>query len=424
HGVRVVDPYRWLEDESSPEVQSWTRAQDARTRRILKAPPERGAIARRLETLLSIGVLGSPLPRRGRLFFERRDGLEEQPLLYVREGLFGEDRVLVDPLATSPDGTTALDWYAPSPDGRLLAYGLSEGGTEQSTLRVREVASGRDLEGVIPFTRACSLAWRPDGSGFLYTRYPEPGSVPAGEENYHRHVFDHDLGADWKRDAEVFGAGRPPEDWPSVQLSPNGRWLLISVSRGWTRTDVYLADLWHGAALETIIEGEEVVVDPIVLDERLYLRTNHGAPRYRVVEVDPLHTHPEAWREVISEGEDVLEQLAVVGETLLVHSLHQASSRVSLHDRNGHLRRHVDLPAIGTVSGITGEWDGEEAFLGFSSFAIPPTVVRLSLPQGSSEVWQRVEADVDPGAYAVRFTKAPSRDGTPVSLFLVHRTDR
>jgi prolyl oligopeptidase len=292
-----------------------------------------------------------------------------------------------------------------------------------STLRVLDVASGRDLPDAIPFTRACSLAWLPDGSGFLYTRDPEPGSVPAGEEAYHRRVFEHDLGRDWREDPEVF-APREAEDWPNVQLSPDGRWLVVTVSKGWTRTDVYVADRRSGGGFAAAAEGLDALFGVVPRDDRLFLLTNLDAPRFHLLAADPRRPGRDGWRELIPQGADVLEGVAVVGDIVLAHRLHNASSRLALHDRDGRALGEVALPGIGTVAGVTGEWDGEEAFLGFSSFTTPPLVLRVALPGGSAETWARVEADLDPEAFRVRLARCTSRDGTPVSLFLIDRKDR
>jgi len=287
HGVFVRDPYRWLEEGEAEEVRLWSEAQGRHTREVLDAIPFASAIRERLRVLFSIGLVSAPVVRGESYFHQRRTGDQEQPVLYVRHGKDGADRILLDPAALAEDRTSALDWYHPSHDGRLVAYGVSEGGSEKSVLRVREVETGNDLADVIPWTRACSLEWRPDGSGFFYTRYPEPGSVPAGEENYHRRVYEHVLGRDWREDPLVFGGDRPAEDWPSVHLSPDGRWLAVSVSRGWTRTDVYLRDLSSPAAgFQTVIEGVDAICGVEPRNDRLYLQTNLDAPRSRLVAAD------------------------------------------------------------------------------------------------------------------------------------------
>lgn len=301
---------------------------------------------------------------------------------------------------------------------------MSEGGSEKSTLRVRDVVAGDDQGEQIPWTRACSLEWKPDGSGFFYTRYPEPGTVPEGEENYHRRVYEHRLGDDWRADPLVFGMPRPPEDWPSVHLSPDGRWLAVSVSRGWTRTDVYLRDLSSGAGFVTVVEGVESLFGVVLRNDRLYLHTNHDAPRYRLVAADLDRPGPESWRDVIPQGLDVLESVALVGPCIFGQWLHEASSRLTLHSADGRLRSNLDLPGIGSVAGITGEWDGAEAFYGFSSYTTPPAAYRVDLASGAVALWQQVPSDIDPSDFAVRLTHFASKDGTPLSMFLVQRKDR
>ena len=206
-GERVADPYRWLE-KSDERVSAWTDAQNARTREVLDRIPERARYAARLRELLAVGLLGTPWPARGRIFHKRREGDQRQAVLYVRDGVDGRDRALVDPNLVDPSGLTTIDWYYPSRDGALVAYGLSRGGTEMSTLYVRDVASGRDLDVRIPHTQRTAVAWT--GDGFYYVVHPAPGSVPPGEEHYHRRVRFHALGEGPAReDAEVFGAQRP-----------------------------------------------------------------------------------------------------------------------------------------------------------------------------------------------------------------------
>jgi len=425
HGVEVRDPYRWLEDGDAEEVRRWSEAQGRHTRAALDAIPFTAAIRERLRVLFSIGLVSAPAIRGDRYFHQRRTGDQEQPVLYLRQGREGEDRVLLDPARFAEDRTSALDWYYPSDDGRLLAYGVSEGGSEKSVLRILDVDTGRDLADVIPFTRACSLEWRPDGSGFFYTRYPEPGSVPPGEENYRRRVYEHVLGRDWREDPLVFGADRPPEDWANVHLSPGGRWLAVSVSRGWTRTDVYLRDLASpDSPFVTVIEGLDAIFGVDVRNDRLYLQTNLDAPRSRLVAADLEHPGRETWRDVLPEGSDVLEGTALIGDWIVAVWLRDASSRVTLHARDGTLLHEVALPVIGSVAGLTGEWDGREAFLGFTSYAVPPTVYRLALPDPTLGLWARAPGEVDADRFRVRLVHYPSRDGTLVSMFLVDARDR
>jgi len=426
HGETIADPYRWLEDGSDAETRAWTEQQNALTEAWLARRPAREVIRRRLDQLLSIGAMSVPTPARGRYFYQRRDGRQNQPVLYVREGVDGEDRAVLDPNALDPAGTTALDWYYPSDDGRLLAYGLSQDGSEQSVLHVYDVDAGTSLPERIPRTRAADLAWLPDSSGFYYTRYPEPATVPAGEEHYHRAVFFHPLGGDPAEDPLVYQP-REKEHWPGVGLSPDGRWLVISVARTFDQTDLYLGDRnaagWTPAPrLIPVAEDLPFSFDGEVVRGRLYLRTNLDAPTYRMYEVNPERPERGHWRELVPPRHDaVLEGARVLGDRLALSYLERATSRLRLTDLDGGLRHEVQLPTLGSLFGLGAEPDGHELFFGFSSYTVPPSVYRLDLMTDRQTLWRRVEADVDPDRYEVRQVSVRSGDGTEVSMFLVSR---
>ena len=423
HGEIIVDPYRWLEDGESPETKAWTERQNAFTEAYLSRFPGRSQIRRRLEQLLAIGVLGTPTPARGRYFYLRRDGMQNHPVLYCRVGPSGDDREVVNPNALNPAGTTALDWYYPSQDGRLLAYGLSENGTEQSTLHVLDVERGQVLADRIPRTRAASLAWLPDGRGFYYTRYPAPGDVPASEESYHRSVYWHSVGSDPASDPLVYQP-REKEFWPGVSLSPDGRWLLISVARTFDETDLYIRDLATDGPLRVVAENLAASFDGQVAHGQLFIRTNLDAPTYRLYAARPEQPDRNRWREIVPPAEEaVLENVTVAANRLALSYLEQAASRLRLTDLEGRLAQEIELPALGSLFGVTAEWDGEELFYGFSSYTVPPSVYRLDFGGGASGLWRRVDAEIDPERFTVRQIRYLSRDGTPISMFVVHRKD-
>src|SRR5260370_22853314 len=255
HGTKIVDKYRWLEDGNNPETQKWVGEEMAYTRGVLDPLPGRDAIHKRLTELLSIGSIGVPQIAGKYYFYTRREGMQNQPVLYVREGVDGKDRVLVDANQLAADGTIALDWFEPSEHGKYLAYGTSPSGSEMSTLHIVETKTGNALPDTIERTRAASIAWALDNSGFYYTRYPKTGDVAEGQEVYNRHVFYHVLGDDPAKDERVFGEGRDAEDWPSVSLDNDGRMLLITVSQGWAKSELFLMDLKKGTPPTTITTG-------------------------------------------------------------------------------------------------------------------------------------------------------------------------
>ena len=441
-----ADPYRWLEDGDAPAVERWTEAQNTATRKALDPLPGRAALEERFGRLYSIGSLGAPVSRPSpegqagktakasrpgkerRYFYTRRDGAQNQAVLYVRDGLQGADRALVDVNRERADGTRALDWWFPSDDGKRVAYGTSDDGSEESLLRVREVGSGQDLDDQIPRTRACSLAWLPDGSGFYYTRYPKPGEVPPGEEPYHRGVFFHHLGSDAAHDLKIFGEGRDRTDWPSVDLSPDGRWLVVSVAQGWTKSEVHLFDIHAGRAGVpqppiAVAAGEDARFDVVeALDDRIYLLTTSGAPRGRIFAVDPQHPARARWQEVVPEGPDVLERAVYFKGGLAVGFLHDAAARLSIFDGKGGGRREVPLPGLGALTALSGARDVAELFYGFTGFFAPTSIFKVQLGGApKSVVWRALEAPVDPAAFEVERVMISSRDGTRVPLFLAHR---
>ena len=423
HGERIADPYRWLEDGASAATAAWTAAQNALTEAYLAALPIRAAVRARLAELLTIGSLGAPTPVSGRYLYQLREGSENQPVLYVRDGADGPDRVAVDPNAIDPAGRTALDWYHPSPDGRLLAFGLSENGDEQSVLHVRNLDTLETLPVRIPRARAADVAWLPDGSGFYYTRYPALELVPADEAAYHRSVYLHRLGTDPGADPLVFKPAAK-EHWPGVSLSRDGRWLLISVARTFDQTDLYLQDLARSGALVPVAEGLPALFDGQIAHGQLWLRTNLDAPTYRLYAVDPSAPARAGWREVLAPREEaVLDGVVVTRGHLALSYLEQATSRLRLADHAGQVLREVPLPALGSLFGLNGEEQGDELFYGVTSYTLPPSVYRIDLTSGVERLWQRVEADVDTGAFIVSQVRYPSTDGTPISMFLVHRRE-
>jgi prolyl oligopeptidase len=427
HGQTVADPYRWLEDGASDETRAWVAAQNAFTRSVLDVLPNRAAIEARLGELMSTGLVGTPVLRGERAFYQRRDGQADQPVLVVRDSPEAAERTIVDPNALSAQGIVALDWWHPSnDDGRLLAYGVSEGGTELSTLRVLDTITGAHLDAEqIPYTRFASVAWLPDSSGFYYTRFPTPGSVPAGEEVYHRHVFFHPLGQRWQDDEDDLGAGRAAEDSPGVNLSHSGRWLVVDVRQGWAQTALYVLDREQPErGFVTIQEGVEAFATSEFAGDRLLVLTNEGAPNYALYEVDPEQPARDNWRLLIAERKDrVLDAVHAVAGRLATHELQNATSHVRLYSPEGTPQSEVELPSIGSVTGIGGEWTGRRMALSFTSFVQPQTAYTVDLETSVARVFAQgdLPPDFDPARYVVEQEWYTSKDGTRISMFLVHR---
>lgn len=482
HGTRVIDNYRWLEKSDSPETQKWVAEENAYTRALLDPLPGRAALQKRLTELLSIGNVTAPLIGGKHYFYTRREGLQNQPILYVqnrteeRETLHAtpqRGRVLVDVNSLSADGTISLDWFQPSDNGKYVAYGTSPSGSEMSTLQVIETKPGTILPDTIEQTRAASIAWLHDNSGFYYTRYPKKGDVPAGQEMYNRHVYFHLLGSPVETDNLIFGEGRDPEDWPSVSLSNDGRWLLITVSEGWTKSELFLMDLKSDKPPARLTTGKEFLYGGDIYNGKVYITTNEDAPRYRVFVTDAGDFDREAWKEVIPQSDAVLQGAAVYGGKLFAQYEQNATSQLKLFDLDGKKLSDLALPSIGSVFDTSGKWNRDEAFFGFQSFTVPPSIYRIDLkaiesaqakalqglkatsladadgtaenhslpkspalqksadeqsasshgPSGQSSVlWTKVAApSIDPAAYDVAQEWFKSKDGTRVPMFVVHK---
>ena len=431
HGVTLEDPYRWLEDGESPEVRAWSRAQTERAEQVIAALAGHDELRARITTLLRIGAVEPPVvvgPEGGpRRYFRRVQAPDQdQPVLVVREGVEGPDRVLLDPNALSTDGTVALDWWAPSWDGRLLAHGLSERGSEDSTLRVMDVETGRDLPDTEVITRAryATIAWLADGSGFFYSRYPEEGTVPAGEERYRRFIYEHRIGRDPALDPLVFGAGRDLTDMPLIEISPGGRWLLCMVHMGWSRRELHLKDLSKGPGAPFVpiaVPETSGSYDAVVRDDHLLVRTNEGAPTYRLFRVDPERPERRSWREILPASEDVLASVNEIGGEILAVYIRDARSVLRRFSADGAPRGEIALPTLGTVQGFFGAHSSREAFFDFTSFAIPSRVHRVDLDSGEDTIWAEVRAPIDPEAFVVEQERATSRDGTTIPMFVTRR---
>ena len=424
HGAKMADPYRWLEADTSKRVGDWTDEQNERTRAVLDALPQRAGVARRLRELLAVGLLSTPRPIRGRIFHTRREGEQKQSILYVRDSIGAPDRALVDPNALDPAGLTTLDWYYPSHDARYVAYGLSRGGDEMSTLFVIETATGMARPDRIPHTQRSTVAWVE--GGFYYTVHPAPGSVPAGDENYYRRVRFHRLGDDPAKDELVFGEGRPKEDILGVSTSPDSRWVLLIAYKGWAKSDLYLLDREHPEReLATVMEGRDAIAEGFVLDDRVWLSTNLDAPNYRIVAAPCEKPGDQEWETVISESPDVIQGFDRTRDRIAVLRLVRATSRLTTHDLRGADEREIVLPSLGAVEMVDGDRVSDGVGYTFQSFTQPPIafvadartgeaqqVVRLAMPRG-----------LDIANIAVEQTTYPSRDGTPVTMFLVRRSD-
>jgi len=425
-GHKIVDPYRYLENADDPATKSFVDEELAYTRALLDPLPGRDKINARLSELLAIGTVGAPQVGGKYYFHTRRDAGQNKPLLYVRDSLNGEDRVLLDPNTMSADATIALDWWYSSHDGKYVAYGTSASGSEESTLRIIETATGRELPDAIDRTRFASVVWLKDNSGFYYTRHPRKGDVPAGEEVYHVKAFFHQLGTDPAKDPLVFEDKRNPQFIPDLTISDDDRWLLINVEEGWAKTEMFLLDLHSDHQLKTapveITTGKEFLYGGEFFQGKLYITTNEDAPHFRVFTADASNPKRANWKELIPESDAVLQNASVTGGKLFLQYEHNVASELMIYSLEGKKLADIPQPAIGNVPSAGGRYDLHEIFYSFTSFTVPPCVYRYDLTSGKSELWAKVDApSINPSDYDVRQEWYHSKDGTKIPMFIVSK---
>ena len=422
HGRAIEDPYRWLEDFESDESQAWIEAQRDYMSDVLEANPDREAIRARLDELFKIPNLGQMSVNGERVFFMRRDPENEQSVLYVQNGLEGEPKVLIDPDALGEEKNIGLDWWYPTTEGDLLAYGLSEDGNESSVLHVMDVETGELLPDMIPHTRSASLAWLSGGEGFYYSRFPAPGDVPDDELYFHRTIYYHALGPTRPTTRVVY----EHEDmyaWTGVSLSTNDRWLFVYVFRGYTENDLYVKDLEADGGFVPIAEGLDARVSGTCLDDEFYMMTTLDAPNWRMIKVDPANPSMESWVDLVPESEHALQTFLVAGDRLLVQYLEDAKSAIRVFTTGGEYLGDVPLPEVCSVYDWASDWRRPEVLIGLSSFLIPPTSYHYDAHTEELTLFKTVEAPIDREPYVAKQVWYESADGTRVPMFLVHRKD-
>ncbi len=430
HGESVVDPYRWLEGDAkgvvTPEVNAWTDAQLAYTREVLDNLPGRKAVEARLRELMEVGSIGAPRMRGNRYFYSKREGNENQARIFVREGLAGAPKLLLDPNTLDAKGLVTVSWTSPDPAGKLLAFGMYRAGDENSTLYVLDVDSGRWLADEIP-GKVGGVDWLPDSSGFFYRNLENVKDPYSGQVMFHR------LGSHPRQDVRLFRQYTKEENaklattyGPGFSASEDGRWGLLSYATGTSTNDLWAIDLDRyfrtGEFVKTdVIVGSESTSRGPILGDTLFLHTTDGAKNGRVVAVDLTAPARAGWKTLVPERKDVsIRGVSLARGILVVSLLKDAASRVELFSLDGKPLGELPLPGIGSAFLSTSE-DRTEAFLTFTSFNEPSGVYHVDLATKKVELWERPKVPVDPSIVEVKQVFYPSKDGTKVPMFVVHR---
>ena len=415
HGVDVPDPYRWLEDQESPDTRRWIDTQNDYTDSVLQVLPGREALRATAARVLERDVIGLPNERGGRYFFEKRRANQNLAVLYMRDGVDGDDEVLIDPHPMSPDHTVSVDYEDVSADGSLVAYAVREGGVDEVSIRLMEVDTREDLPDVLPEARYGAVWITPDNRGLFYERY---GDVTP-------RVMYHEIGTDRAEDIMLFGEGYQRHHIPVTVLSPDGRWLLVHVIEGSSGpTEVHVKDLANDGPFRRVIADGVSENWAEFAGDRIVITTNLDAPNKRVVVVDPSTPSVEHWQEVIPERDEVVVQAAYPrGGRLAVSYLQDVQPGMAIHELSGEHVRDITFDTLGSIGGAAGRWDSNDVFLTFQTFHVPSTIYRYDLESGRQDVWAAAATPVDPGAYAVEQVWFSSRDGTRVPMFIVHAPD-
>jgi prolyl oligopeptidase len=426
-GVDVADPYRWLENDvrNDPEVRAWVTAQNAVTDKVLDSLPLRDRFKARMTELYDYERFGVPRIEGGRYFYTRNDGLQNQSVLYVRTSVDGEGRQLIDPNGWSADGATALAEWTPSEDGKLLAYAIQDGGTDWRTVRVLDVDSGKILTDELKWLKfGGGVEWAPDGSGFYYSRFPEP---PPGQTyqslNKNQSVYFHKLGTAQDADRLVYATPDHPDYGHYPSISEDGKWLVVTSSIGTDdRYEVTLIDLTRpGARPRTLIKGFTNNYSYVGnRGSTFYFQTNDGAPRLKVVSMDVSQANPPA-RTIIAEDAATLDGVSMVGGRIFASYLVDAKTEVRVHALDGKLQRKIDLPGIGTATGFGGEQSDKETFFSFTSFNRPTTIYRYDVASSAASEWEAPALKFNPDDYSVEQRFYASKDGTRIPMFVIRK---
>jgi prolyl oligopeptidase len=427
HGQQIPDPYRWLEEIDSPETRQWIDAQNSLTFAHLEKISARPKLARRIAELWDFEKFTPPWKRGGRYFFTRNDGLQNQAVLYWMENLQAEPRLLLDPNLLSADGTVALVSAEVSPDGNLLAYGVSQAGSDWMTWRVRSVDSGQDLADTLEWVKFSEASWTKDNRGFFYSRYAEPQEgQELAEANYYHKLYFHRLGDPQSLDRLVYE--RPDEkEWGfDGHVSHDGRYLVISVWRGTHReNNVFYMDLEQPESpVVELLSGFEASYGYIANHgTTFYFLTDLDAPLSRVIAIDLDHPQRAAWREIIPQSEHALQAVTLVGGKFFAHYLQDARSQVRLFHQDGSPAGEVSLPGIGAVVGFSGQPEDDETFYLFNSFTTPGAIYHYQVNAAENRLFRAPVLAFDPADYLVEQVFYPSKDGTPIPMFLCRRKD-
>jgi len=429
-GVSVADPYRWFEDPGARATREWVSAENALSQPYLEKLPQRAWLGERLKQLWTYERFGVPQREGGRYFYMRNDGTQDQSVLYVADALNAAPRVLVDPNGKRDDATIALSQWVPSPDGNLLAYALSDGGTDWNTWHFRRVADGTDLPVILKFSKFYAVSWTRDSSGVFYSRYPLKAGQTAedaerGDDGGRPDVYFHKIVDTQSADRLVYKVTDHPTRVPSGQVTEDGRYLVIGLFDGYESNAILIQDLRKpDAKPQPVFTAWDALYNFIgSKGDELYFQTTNAAPRGRVIAVNAQDPAPAHWRTVVPHGDIAMANAHYIGGRVVVEYTRDARTVVRLFDANGTDAGEVKLPGLGTATAFQGSGNNPEAFFSYSDYLSPTRILRLDVSSNTVSDFRTPKVAADFSPFVTEQVFYPSKDGTRVPMFITRRKD-
>ena len=424
HGVKVADPYRWLENLDSPETTAWVETENNLTFGFLKEIPARNIIKERLTKLWNYEKFGVPFREGNRYFYSRNSGLQNQSVIYTVTSLHGQPQLLLDPNTLSSDGTVALSGMSISDDGKLMAYSLSASGSDWQEWKVRDIATGRDRSDDLKWVKFSGASWTPDNEGFFYSRYDEPKTDTLKGINYFQKLYYHRLGTPQADDGLVYD--RPDQkDWFfDGSVTEDGHYLVITISEGTdVKSRIYYKDLKSkDASVIKLLDDYDAAYTLIGNNGPVFwFRTDLDAARGKIIAIDIRNPERKNWKVLVPEASETLDSVTFVNQMFVASYLKDAHTQVKIFDQEGKFVREVEFPGLGTATGFSGKPTDKETFYSFTSFTMPTTIYRYDMVAGKSTIFRQPKVDFNPNDYETRQVFYASKDGTKVPMFLTYK---
>lgn len=421
-GVQVKDPYRWLENDRSPETEAWVKAQNAVTHAYLDKIPFREALKNRLTELTNYPKYSSPMKKKGVYYFFMNNGLQNQSVLYRQTTLTAQPELLLDPNTLSADGTVALSSMGISNNGKYLAYSVARAGSDWNEIYVMDLTSKKLLDDHIQWVKFSGISWQ--GDGFYYSAYdaPQPGKELSKINEYHK-VFFHRIGTSQKEDRLIFENKEFPLRNCAAGVTDDEKYMFVYETESTSGNTFLFKDLTKPEApllsLVKDFDNDYSVVDHY--NGKVYVLTNWKAPKQRLMEIDPEHPQRENWKEIVPESADVLENVSLVGGKIIAVYMKDAANHAYVFETSGKKLYEVQLPSLGALSGFSGEKDENEAFYTFTSYTFPATVYRFDPATNHSEVFRKPEMKFNPDEFTSEQVFYTSKDGTKVPMAIIYK---